>query len=233
MLIVQSKDKENYLNALHRADVNAGLIPSDGANATLDQVEPFINYIETLAKHALEIAIKAGKGESIEVEDDWKKELSLKMQEAKKAPLFSIEIAQLVQKETIYKIVKGIDDSLAEYELMFDRVDRILVNGNDSIFGRETEEILSIPANYNYKKGFRFQAAYSKTVLYINKVFEYKLYAYFYERKYKISLHISEENIEITKKYNEFVSDDEINNYINFTGKRLSQFVKEEILKDE
>ena len=83
MLIVQSKDKENYLNALHKSDVNAGLIPSDGANATLEQVEPFLEYMENLAKQALEIAIKAGKGESIEEDDDFAKRIALLEREAK------------------------------------------------------------------------------------------------------------------------------------------------------
>jgi Fic family protein len=83
MIIVQSKDKESYLNALHKCDVIVGLIPSDGANATLEQVEPFLEYMENLAKHALEIAIKAGKGESIEEEDDFAKRIALLEREAK------------------------------------------------------------------------------------------------------------------------------------------------------
>jgi Fic family protein len=83
MIIVQSKDKENYLNALHKCDVIVGLTPSDGARATLEQTEPFLEYMEYLAEHALKIAIKAGKGEGIEEEDDFAKRIALLEREAR------------------------------------------------------------------------------------------------------------------------------------------------------
>jgi Fic family protein len=83
MVIVQSKDKENYLNVLHKCDIEVGLNPSDGANAQLEQVEPFLEYMEGIAKHALEMSIKAAKGESIEEEDDFAKRIALLEKEAK------------------------------------------------------------------------------------------------------------------------------------------------------
>jgi hypothetical protein len=83
MVIVQSKDKENYLNVLHKCDIEVGLNPSDGASAQLEQVEPFIEYMESIARHALEISVKAAKGESIEEEDDFAKRIALLEKEAK------------------------------------------------------------------------------------------------------------------------------------------------------
>jgi Fic family protein len=65
MIIVRSDDKDNYLNVLHRCDVEVGLRPSDGANALREQVEPFVAYIGKLVERALEITIKAAKGENI------------------------------------------------------------------------------------------------------------------------------------------------------------------------
>jgi hypothetical protein len=233
MVIVQSKDKENYLNALHRCDVEVGLNLSDGANAQLEQVNPFEKYMEKLAIHALEIAIKAGKGESIEEDDDWKKKLVLKIQEAANAPLFSIDIAQQVQKESIYKIVKKIDDCLSAYEPLFDKVDRQLINGNGSVSGNDIEQIQTIPKTYNYKNGFLYRAAYMKSVLYEKRAFEYIIRCSFIEREYQISLTIEKEKIEIAKKYSGFVSDEEVNNFVNFTGKRLSVFVENNLLMNE
>ncbi|MDR2499010.1 MAG: Fic family protein [Tannerellaceae bacterium] len=63
MLIVPTKEKELYLDALNKCDAEVGLIPSDGANATLEQVEAFLDYIEKLARRALEMCVKAGRGE--------------------------------------------------------------------------------------------------------------------------------------------------------------------------
>lgn len=83
MVIVQTKDKENYLNVLHKCDIKVGLNPSDGANAQLEQVEPFLEYMEGITRHALEMSTKAAKGESIEEEDDFAKRIALLEKEAK------------------------------------------------------------------------------------------------------------------------------------------------------
>jgi Fic family protein len=61
MVVVRSSDKNNYLSALHKCDVETGLTPSDGANASLDKIEPFADYMERLAVQALEIYIEAAK----------------------------------------------------------------------------------------------------------------------------------------------------------------------------
>jgi Fic family protein len=83
MIVVRNDDKENYLNVLHRCDVEVGLRPSDGANARLEQVGPFVEYMGGLAERALMIAIRAGKGESIEDIDDFAKRIALLAREAK------------------------------------------------------------------------------------------------------------------------------------------------------
>lgn len=44
MIVVRSRKKQEYLEALHRADLNVGPIPSDGAHADLKDIEPFLQY---------------------------------------------------------------------------------------------------------------------------------------------------------------------------------------------
>ena len=83
MIIVQSKDKDNYLNILHKCDVEVGLNPSDGAKANIHQLRHFQAYMEDLLTHALTISIKAAKGESIEEKEDFEKKLSLLAEKAK------------------------------------------------------------------------------------------------------------------------------------------------------
>ena len=46
MIVVRSSDKHTYLNALSAADAQVGTFPSDGANATLEQIKPFTAYME-------------------------------------------------------------------------------------------------------------------------------------------------------------------------------------------
>lgn len=83
MIIVKSVDKDKYLNVLHQCDVAAGLTPSDGVNASLEQIQPFVEYMKAQLLRALEISIKAAKGENIEEEDDFAKRIALLEREAK------------------------------------------------------------------------------------------------------------------------------------------------------
>jgi Fic family protein len=83
MVVVRSDDKESYLRILHQCDVQTGLQPADGANASLSQIKPFTDYLGTQLQRALELGIKAAKGESIEEADDFTKRLSLLEKEAK------------------------------------------------------------------------------------------------------------------------------------------------------
>lgn len=83
MIVVQTKDKTNYLNALNKCDVQVGSLPSVGAQAKFEQITPFVEYMEGCLKRALILGIKAAKGESIEEEDDFEKRVALLAREAK------------------------------------------------------------------------------------------------------------------------------------------------------
>jgi Fic family protein len=62
MIVIQSSDKDNYLRALHRCDVEVGDNPSDGAHAGMEQVIPFVEYMEKQVEQALELGIRMGRG---------------------------------------------------------------------------------------------------------------------------------------------------------------------------
>ena len=46
MLVISSKKKQAYLNALALTDAKTGPIPSDGAHATISQIKHFADYLE-------------------------------------------------------------------------------------------------------------------------------------------------------------------------------------------
>ena len=48
MIVVRSRKKHEYLEALHAADLQVGKIPSKGANATLKEITPFLKYFKGL-----------------------------------------------------------------------------------------------------------------------------------------------------------------------------------------
>lgn len=84
MIVVKSADKANYLMALNRCDIAIGKIPSKGAHASLEQIMPFVDYLSNCLERALIISIKAAKGQSIEEDDDFEKQLKIIERNAKK-----------------------------------------------------------------------------------------------------------------------------------------------------
>ncbi|MBR3744591.1 MAG: Fic family protein [Bacteroidales bacterium] len=48
MIVVRSRLKSEYLEALHRADLEVGSVPADGAHAELRQIRPFLKYFNEL-----------------------------------------------------------------------------------------------------------------------------------------------------------------------------------------
>ena len=48
MIVVRSRKKSEYLEALHQADIIVGPVPSDGAHAELKDIRPFLKYFNEL-----------------------------------------------------------------------------------------------------------------------------------------------------------------------------------------
>ncbi|EFM00908.1 Fic family protein [Hoylesella marshii] len=57
MIVVKSTDKNQYLSVLNQCDVAVGLIPSDGANAQLNQITPLTNYLSHCLEQSLTLSI--------------------------------------------------------------------------------------------------------------------------------------------------------------------------------
>lgn len=77
MIVVKTKNKQHYLNVLNQCDITVGMVPSIGAHAEIEQLTPFVNYMESCLISAFNTCIKAAKGESIEEDDDFDKELAI------------------------------------------------------------------------------------------------------------------------------------------------------------
>lgn len=57
MLVVRSAKKQDYLEALHKADMKVGVIPSVGAHAALENILPFYTFMEKAAALDIEANI--------------------------------------------------------------------------------------------------------------------------------------------------------------------------------
>lgn len=58
MLVIRSKAKKQYLDALGKADKIVGPVPSDGAHATLEQARDFVAYISQQMENTLEANLR-------------------------------------------------------------------------------------------------------------------------------------------------------------------------------
>ncbi len=48
MIVVRSREKSKYLEALHQTDLEVGPVPSDGAHAGISEIRPFMRYFNQL-----------------------------------------------------------------------------------------------------------------------------------------------------------------------------------------
>ena len=48
MIVVRSRRKSEYLEALHQTDLEVGPVPSDGAHAGIKEIRPFLKYFNAL-----------------------------------------------------------------------------------------------------------------------------------------------------------------------------------------
>ena len=48
MIVVRSREKSKYLEALHQSDLEVGSAPSDGAHADIKDIRPFMKYFNEL-----------------------------------------------------------------------------------------------------------------------------------------------------------------------------------------
>ena len=75
MLVIRTDDRNNYLKILRQCDLLTGRIPYNGANATLQQAKPLVDYISIILENKLTALIQLAKGEIselIEAKDDKK-----------------------------------------------------------------------------------------------------------------------------------------------------------------
>ncbi len=57
MIVVRSRGKQQYLEALHQTDMMVGIIPSVGAHANIKQIGPFMKYFEKLVAKEIQTDI--------------------------------------------------------------------------------------------------------------------------------------------------------------------------------
>lgn len=155
MIVVKSADKTNYLVALNRCDMAVGRIPADGAHASIEQITPFVDYLSSCLERALKISIKAAKGESIEEEDDFEKQLKIIERNSRKeasqddymvTPQDKIDVFNKFHRQLTDKLINVLNPAVAFYNTLtihyFMTKDRDKISGS-GFFALDSKEELS------------------------------------------------------------------------------------------
>lgn len=214
MIVVKSKDKNNYLTVLNKCDVAVGPVPSDGAHAELSQIAPFVEYMSKCLMRSLEISIKGAKGESIEEADDWKKNLKTKYRNKINQPEVNEEIEKRVV-ENYSNLLKQIDQELSEFYSLFTSVRWNPSNGNYT---------LSEEGYYYSNIGFSKEFGNINTGFIISVQLTIRQFMYKTEVSYGKwgTTGVAIYNKELS--YTEFLTDQDKDDIVNLIGKLLNQF---------
>ncbi len=113
MIVVKSADKGNYLNVLSQCDAKVGMAPSVGAYAGIEQIRPFVAYVEQCMERAFAICIKAAKGQSIEDDDDFIKEARIAQRQKKQQDAEAAAAKKRCQEE-VWNVLEFVFFPLSE-----------------------------------------------------------------------------------------------------------------------
>ena len=58
MVVVRSRNKNQYLEALHQSDLQVGSVPYDGANAKMEDIKPFAEYFRNMVADEIELNMR-------------------------------------------------------------------------------------------------------------------------------------------------------------------------------
>lgn len=230
MIIIRSDERRNYISALNRCDTVVGLIPSDGAKAEIDQIQPFVECMEKCMERALMMRIKAAKGENIDEEDDWKKKLKILSKKVQSSPSKTNELVNKALKENLFVLNDKIIESLTPFKDMFFRIEvcgikrvfdyGVILGGCDFTIERFKEKL---DDNFANDVDAEIIIQISENIREYDM--EIRVGYRFYERNYEISISLGVGNVKTESlKYNQTLSQNQIDSFVNFIGQNVVQF---------
>ncbi len=223
-LVINSSDKKNYLIALNEADAG--------------DIGAFVKYVTLLQLHWQGLFLKAVKGEKIEEEEDFEKEVQLlkqniskkhdkleaTFQEASLPELFNTSIAPLIN--SLLSNLNKLDDFFFKKEISIvvasvGNWNKVEINNIPIIFARIEKEIqISDLLEFHYfhnnlKKAKEHKYNYETT-----------LYIRFNELTYEIFTE-NIETLELKKFYHQTINADEIKTFTKSLAKKELNAIKE------
>lgn len=115
MIVVRSRLKEEYLDALHQSDLDVGPTPSDGAHASINDIRKFFIYFNKLVNKEIESDIEFIK--SVDDESWWYDGERIKFRSENAGQI--LQTMQLYPTISVYELAKrvGINKSAMQKQV--------------------------------------------------------------------------------------------------------------------
>ncbi len=223
--IIKSKDKQNYIRCLNLADTIG--------------MEAFHNYIAEQAEWSLKLSIKAAKGENIEEADDLDKEIDLlnrdfKNKEVVPEESYEYKISLLKKSfipimETAYNKMSKFNNMFAHHSSTFYPIQNNLKKGlgYGHIEGHTAEQLIgSINQNISLSQ-YSYEYDLSEFLKNGPNVFSCRLSFSFQFDKYKYSVIDNKNQVIYEKKYNEFLTLEEMEKLVNDGVRNVLETIKQ------
>lgn len=220
-VIIKSSDKKNYLFALNQADAG--------------NIEKFIDYIAEQSQWSMELFLKAVNGESIEEDEDWKKEINLIKKIKTIEPIkCTPEILKERFNDSIFPLIRHLKAQLGTYfdELFdnnnlschFNKRDLKYYIINENISSIKIDIFNGLKSNQQELLGAFTWNGYKKNEIHsFNIQIEYLIRFNDYSLNFRCK---SRTDLSIVKAYDEKITEDDMNIILNFFGKQLTDQIK-------
>ncbi len=219
VVVVKNEDKQNYYGVLAQADSN--------------QFIPLTEYMSDLLQHSLNLYLKGIKGESIEEESDIDKEIAL-LKKSMNSNVFDRKEKNKneVQKrlnDSIIPLIISVNNKVNQVKDFFYKRLYILNEADsDYGFGSEYYSLESLENKLfslvfeNKKTYFKFRIALLELKTDEKVSIDIDIWIYFEKYQYELRC-----NNVISKYYNEKISQEEVNTFVNAIMKDILKQIKQ------
>ncbi len=241
MIVIKSDSKDDYLRALHGADLSVGLTPSDGANAALSQIGPFVDYMKAQMEYSLRLSIRAARGESLDEPGDLDKKLKLLKREMKTSEevqmKFSPEAVQTMMGNAVIPLMQAWERSLKEFDpLVFERTAFLGFEAHrgyntdsfDKIINKLTEQLTDFSDRvFSTPNPSILMTMSARGIINLDDsvgLGEEGVEFNFFSHAYKISTSANDKVL--TKMYHQVLTDGEISEIVEALGSKLLESIE-------
>lgn len=218
-VVIKTEDKQNYFAVLQLADAGA--------------IEPFVNYIAKNLIRSLELMIRGAKGEDIEEPDDFDKELALLEQRLKGNDSDDFEKTEESVQELFDKSIIPFFRKFSTASIKFDKFyvkNQHFYRSSDYISENLDLSILNIKKKISIDTtSFSVHSSY-KTFIY-SEVGNFDFYSFIDillgPNSFFVKINHSKTPTE--KKYNQQLTEEEIDEIIRSELKRHKAFIEEKM----